>query len=131
MSVGVTCSENIVSHGDQGGQIRDVPVSGTCRNIVTLSVDRKNSGTPSCDSKYTSESENDNSEKDNELEIKCTPHYQVVKKQKYASELLKKRINLQDIPVDQVFLPEETSWRIHDTLSDDVNLTQSELSKYR
>ena len=130
MSVGITCSENVVNHGDQAGQIRDVP--GTCRNIVTtLSVDRKNSGTPSCDSKYASESENDNSEKDNDLEIKCTPHYQVVKKQKYASELLKKRINLQDIPVDQVFLPEETSWRIHDTLSGDVNLTQCEISNYR
>ena len=44
-----------------------------------------------------------------------TPHRLIVKKQRFASKLLKKRIAAKDVPVAQVFLPAETSWRIHDT----------------
>ena len=59
-----------------------------------------------------------------------TPHSQVVRKQRYASKLLKRRIHNNDEPAPQVFLPEETSWRIHNLALGDYD-QKSEWSNYR
>ena len=60
--------------------------------------------------------DNDNSENsDREDDAGAmTPHRLIVRKQRHASKLLKKRIAAKDVPVAQVFLPVETSWRIHE-----------------
>ena len=59
--------------------------------------------------------DNDNSENSDKEDDAgaMTPHRLIVRKQRYASKLLKKRIAAKDVPVAQVFLPVETSWRIH------------------
>jgi len=69
------------------------------------------------------------SDSDDNEELCRTPHSQVVRKQRLTSKLLKKRINLADSPTCQVFLPEDTSWRIHETCTD-VFSVANEISKY-
>jgi len=69
------------------------------------------------------------SESDENEEVCRTPHSQVVRKQRLTSKKLKKRIALADRPTSQVFLPEDTSWRIHTTCKD-VFSVDNEISKY-
>ena len=51
-----------------------------------------------------------------------TPHSAVVRKQKLASKQLKKRLKFaEDNKVEeQVFLPEDSNWRIHDPYSEET-----------
>ena len=67
---------------------------------------------------------------DEDSSIVGTPHSKVVRKQRYASKLLKRRINNVNEPVAQVFLPEETDWKIHNNSTAETN-QKSELSNYR
>lgn len=67
---------------------------------------------------------------DEDSSIVGTPHSKVVRKQRYASKLLKRRINNVNEPVAQVFLPEETDWKIHNNTTAETN-QKSELSNYR
>ena len=67
---------------------------------------------------------------DEDSSIVGTPHSKVVRKQRYASKLLKRRINNVNEPVAQVFLPEETDWKIHNNTTAETN-QNSELSNYR
>lgn len=53
------------------------------------------------------------SEEEEEEQTPLTPHSQVVKKQRLASKLLKKRLKLDVLdPIGQIFLPEDSSWRL-------------------
>ena len=52
-------------------------------------------------------------EEEEESQKPLTPHSQVIKKQRLASKLLKKRLKLDNLePVGQIFLPDDSSWRL-------------------
>ena len=67
---------------------------------------------------------------DEDSSMAGTPHAKTVRKQRYASKLLKRRINNINEPVSQVYLPEETDWKIHSTSFAETS-QKSEWSNYR
>ena len=67
---------------------------------------------------------------DEDSSMAGTPHAKSVRKQRYASKLLKRRINNINEPVSQVYLPEETDWIIHDNSFAETS-QKSEWSNYR
>lgn len=57
----------------------------------------------------------DSDEEEESPQKPLTPHSQVIKKQRLASKLLKKRLRLDHLePAGQIFLPEDSSWRLLD-----------------
>ena len=74
--------------------------------------------------------EETNESDDEDSSIAGTPHAKTVRKQRYASKLLKRRINNINEPVSQVYLPEETDWKIHSNSTAELS-QKSEWSNYR
>ena len=84
-----------------------------------------------CPSGDTGNENNETKESDDEdCSMAGTPHAKTVKKQRYASKLLKKRINNINEPVSQVYLPEETDWIIHKNSTAEIS-QRNEWSNYR
>ena len=83
---------------------------------------------PSGDTEIINEETNESDDEDSS--IAGTPHAKTVRKQRYASKLLKRRINNINEPVSQVYLPEETDWRIHSNSTAELS-QKSEWSNYK
>lgn len=84
-----------------------------------------------CPSGDTGNENNETNESDDEdSSMAGTPHAKTVRKQRYASKLLKKRINNINEPVSQVYLPEETDWIIHKNSTAEIS-KRNEWSNYR
>ena len=82
---------------------------------------------PSGDTEIINE---ENESDDEDSSIAGTPHAKTVRKQRYASKLLKRRINNINEPVSQVYLPEETDWKIHSNSTAELS-QKSEWSNYK
>ena len=86
---------------------------------------------PVCPSGDAGNENNETNESDDEdSSMAGTPHAKTVRKQRYASKLLKKRINNINEPVSQVYLPEETDWIIHNNSTAELS-HKNEWSNYR
>ena len=84
-----------------------------------------------CPSGDAGNENNETNESDDEdSSMAGTPHAKTVRKQRYASKLLKKRINNINEPVSQVYLPEETDWIIHNNSTAELS-HKNEWSNYR
>ena len=83
---------------------------------------------PSGDTEIINEETNESDDEDSS--IAGTPHAKTVRKQRYASKLLKRRINNINEPVSQVYLPEETDWKIHSNSTAELS-QKSEWSNYK
>ena len=102
--------------------------SGKEKQISNKAESQPTLVSPSGDTEIINEETNESDDEDSS--IAGTPHAKTVRKQRYASKLLKKRINNINEPVSQVYLPEETDWIIHKNSTAQIS-KKNEWSNYR